>query len=67
MGKIKVTPCPIEGLYVIEPTVFKDERGYFMETYWIWYYYPSLPPYFAHNLPKLFWSSNFSAKRRRTL
>ena len=33
MGKIKVTPCPIEGLYVIEPTVFKDERGYFVETY----------------------------------
>ena len=23
----------IEGLYVIEPTVFRDERGYFMETY----------------------------------
>ena len=23
MGKIKVTGCDIEGLYVIEPTVFK--------------------------------------------
>lgn len=33
MGKITVTKCPIEGLYVIEPTVFKDERGYFVETY----------------------------------
>ena len=33
MGKITVTPCEIEGLYVIEPTVFADERGYFMETY----------------------------------
>lgn len=33
MGKITVTPCYIEGLYVIEPTVFKDERGYFVETY----------------------------------
>ena len=33
MEKIKVTTCDIEGLYVIEPTVFKDERGYFMETY----------------------------------
>ena len=33
MGKIKVTSCDIEGLYVIEPTVFKDERGYFVETY----------------------------------
>ena len=33
MGKIKVTKCPIEGLYVIEPAVFGDNRGYFMETY----------------------------------
>ena len=33
MGQIKVTPCPIEGLYIIEPTVHGDNRGYFMETY----------------------------------
>ena len=33
MGKISVTKCDIEGLCVIEPTVFKDERGFFMETY----------------------------------
>jgi dTDP-4-dehydrorhamnose 3,5-epimerase len=33
MSKIIVTKCNIEGLYVIEPTVFGDERGYFMETY----------------------------------
>ena len=35
MGKIKVTTdCNgIEGLKVIEPAVFGDERGYFMETY----------------------------------
>ena len=33
MGKITVTPCPIEGLYVIEPAVYGDERGYFSETY----------------------------------
>lgn len=33
MGKIRVTPCEIEGLYIIEPSVFGDERGYFMETY----------------------------------
>ena len=35
MGKIKVSSCEtdgmvIEGLHVIEPTVFNDERGYFM-------------------------------------
>jgi len=33
MGKIKVTKAPIEGLFVIEPTVFGDSRGYFVETY----------------------------------
>lgn len=35
MGKIKVTEnCHgISGLKVIEPTVYFDERGYFMETY----------------------------------
>ena len=35
MGKIKVTSdCNgIEGLKVIEPAVFGDARGYFMETY----------------------------------
>ncbi len=33
MGKIKVTRCEIEGLCVIEPTVFYDQRGYFVETY----------------------------------
>ena len=33
MGQIKVTPCPIDGLYLIEPAVHGDHRGYFMETY----------------------------------
>lgn len=33
MGKITVTSCEIEGLYVIEPEVREDARGYFMETY----------------------------------
>ncbi len=33
MGKITVENGPIEGLKVITPTVFGDERGYFMETY----------------------------------
>ena len=33
MAGIKVTKCPIEGLYIIEPTVHGDSRGYFMETY----------------------------------
>ena len=33
MGQIKVTKCPIEGLYIIEPAVHGDSRGYFTETY----------------------------------
>lgn len=33
MGQIKVTKCPIEGLYIVEPKVHGDNRGYFMETY----------------------------------
>lgn len=33
MGKITVETCDIEGLKVITPSVFGDERGYFMETY----------------------------------
>ncbi len=33
MGQIKVEKCPIEGLYMIEPAVHGDSRGYFMETY----------------------------------
>lgn len=33
MAQIKVSECPIEGLYIIEPAVHGDSRGYFMETY----------------------------------
>lgn len=33
MGNIRVIRCPIEGLYIIEPEVHGDERGYFCETY----------------------------------
>lgn len=33
MGQITVTTCDIDGLKVIEPKVFGDDRGYFVETY----------------------------------
>lgn len=33
MVKIEITKTDIEGLVVILPKVFSDERGYFMETY----------------------------------
>jgi len=33
MEKFKFTKTNIEGVYVIEPLIFGDSRGYFMETY----------------------------------
>ena len=33
MGKFKKIQTSIDGVYIIEPTVFGDNRGYFMETY----------------------------------
>lgn len=33
MGKFNFIQTGIEGLVVVEPTVFGDSRGYFMETY----------------------------------
>ncbi|MGL5676635.1 MAG: dTDP-4-dehydrorhamnose 3,5-epimerase [Cellulosilyticaceae bacterium] len=33
MGKIKVIPTKIKDLVIIEPQVFGDQRGYFMESY----------------------------------
>ncbi|KOY65710.1 dTDP-4-dehydrorhamnose 3,5-epimerase [Clostridium sporogenes] len=33
MGQFKFKQTPIKGLYIIEPQLFADYRGYFMETY----------------------------------
>ncbi|MEG2917985.1 MAG: dTDP-4-dehydrorhamnose 3,5-epimerase [Clostridium sp.] len=33
MGNFNFKPTSIEGLYIIKPRVFKDNRGYFMESY----------------------------------
>lgn len=33
MGNFKFIETKIKDLYIIEPKVFKDERGYFMESY----------------------------------
>lgn len=30
---MKIIKCEIEGLLIVEPVVFGDERGFFMETY----------------------------------
>ncbi|MGL4997943.1 MAG: dTDP-4-dehydrorhamnose 3,5-epimerase family protein, partial [Cetobacterium sp.] len=33
MNKFKIIDTGIKGLVVIEPTVFGDDRGFFMESY----------------------------------
>ncbi|SHH26836.1 dTDP-4-dehydrorhamnose 3,5-epimerase [Clostridium grantii] len=33
MGNFKFIESPIKGVFVIEPSLFGDSRGYFMETY----------------------------------
>lgn len=33
MSKFKFTKTGIKDMFTVEPTVFKDNRGYFMETY----------------------------------
>ena len=33
MFKLKVLPTKLAGVYIIEPQVFSDARGFFMETY----------------------------------
>lgn len=33
MGNFKFIPTKIDGIYIIEPQIFGDNRGYFMETY----------------------------------
>ncbi|RMA93324.1 dTDP-4-dehydrorhamnose 3,5-epimerase [Hydrogenothermus marinus] len=33
MGKFKKLETKLKGVYILEPTVFKDHRGFFMESY----------------------------------
>ena len=33
MGKFKKIQTTLEGVYILEPTVFEDHRGFFMESY----------------------------------
>lgn len=33
MGKFKKMETSLEGIYILEPTVFEDHRGFFMESY----------------------------------
>lgn len=60
MGKITVETCEIEGLKVITPTVFGDERGYFMETY-------NYNDYKAAGIDQEFVQDNQSSSRKGVL
>ena len=54
------TPCPIAGLYEIQPKVFGDSRGYFFESY-------SERDFFAAGLSLPFVQDNQSCSLRGTL
>ena len=60
MGQIKVTTCEIEGLKVIEPRVFGDERGYFFESY-------NYNDFKEAGIPQVFVQDNQSASKRGVL
>ena len=60
MGKISVETCHIEGLKVITPTVFGDQRGYFMETY-------NYNDFKEAGIPEVFVQDNQSASRKGVL
>ena len=60
MCKITVETCHIEGLKVITPTVFGDERGYFMETY-------NYNDFKEAGIPEVFVQDNQSASKKGVL
>ncbi len=60
MGKITVETCEIEGLKIITPQVFGDERGYFVETY-------HYEDYKAAGIPQVFVQDNQSASKKGVL
>lgn len=60
MGKFKFIETGIEGLTIVEPTVFGDDRGYFMETY-------SKREFADAGLPTCFVQDNQSKSRQGVL
>ncbi len=64
MGKFKFIETPIKDLYVVEPTVFGDARGYFMETF-----NDEFSPYVKHldNTPATFIQDNESRSKKGVL
>ena len=64
MGKFNFIETGIKDLYVIEPTVFGDNRGYFMETY-----NDEFKPYIKHldGTPAEFVQDNHSKSKKGVL
>lgn len=64
MGKFKFIETPIKDLFVIEPTVFGDSRGYFMETF-----NDEFAPYVKHldGTPATFIQDNESRSKKGVL
>jgi dTDP-4-dehydrorhamnose 3,5-epimerase len=60
MASIKVTQTHIEGLVIIEPQVFGDDRGYFMETW-------NVQTFTDAGLPMAFVQDNQSKSRKGVL
>ncbi len=61
MSKIKVSKCGnIEGLYIIEPTYFYDERGFFVENY-------NKEKFFENGLTMNFVQDNMSKSKKGVL
>lgn len=60
MGKFKFIEGPLKGLIIIEPTVYKDERGFFMETY-------NLREFKEFNLNVTFVQDNHSKSKKGVL
>lgn len=57
---MKFIPTPIPDLYVIEPQVWKDERGFFLETY-------NPIPFAAQGIAATFVQDNLSCSHRGVL
>jgi dTDP-4-dehydrorhamnose 3,5-epimerase len=57
---MNVIPTKIPGVLIIEPKVFHDDRGFFLETY-------QVQRYAGHTLPNVFVQDNISRSRHGVL
>ncbi|MFC3199795.1 dTDP-4-dehydrorhamnose 3,5-epimerase [Parapedobacter deserti] len=57
---MKFIPTPIADLILIEPQVWKDERGFFIETF-------NTKPFLAHGITAAFVQDNLSCSHRGVL